>query len=249
MSNNEELFEDFKTQKYKIIDNIYEDKEFADYYEKLSELDKNSDIFIYEKYLNPIDVTLEIGSGNGRVFTPLFNNNYNIYGIEPSKEMIKYIPNNAQNRIYNLQLQHIKEIDLKNINNVIIPGTSISLFSYDEIDDLFKYLRGYQSKIKTILFDFLPTSYFINSDRKIMTMTINGIKYYTVNFFSEDRKRVFFNIIKYEKQFNNKVRKIGISKKNLYSEENIKAIFQKYNVHYNLISKNKDYIFVRGEFE
>lgn len=249
MSNNEEVFDDFKTKKYEVVKNIYKDKEFADYYKKLSGLDKNSDISIYEKYLNPTDVTLEIGSGSGRVLTPLFNNNYNIYGIEPSKEMIKYIPSNAQHRIYNIQLQRIKDIELKDINNVIIPGTSVSLFSYDEIDDFFKYLRTYQPKIKTIMLDFLTANYFINSNRKINTTNISDVKYYTVNFFSKDHNKIFFNITKYEKESNNKVRKIGISKKYLYSEKDIKSIFQKYNIHYDLILKSEDYIFARGVFK
>ena len=86
---------------------------------------------------------LEVGSGTGRVFNPLFNEGYNIFGLEPAKEMAEHIAYEGRERIYKLTLQEIEKFPLKDIEVIIIPNSN----------DFVKFLRvAFQESLTYLTF-------------------------------------------------------------------------------------------------
>ena len=63
-------------------------------------------------------------------------------------------------RIYKLTLQEIEKFPLKDIEVIIIPATSVSLFSHEEFFDFLKKVKETQPNIKKIIFDFLKEEFF-----------------------------------------------------------------------------------------
>lgn len=120
-----------RAEELEIIENLYEDDIFANYYRSIVNQDEllEDDIDSYKQFFDKSMPILEIGSGTGRIFNPLFEDGYNIFGLEPAKEMAKYITNEGRDRIYSLTLQEIGNLPQKNIEVIIIPATSVSLFS------------------------------------------------------------------------------------------------------------------------
>ncbi|EMB66702.1 hypothetical protein SMU26_04467 [Streptococcus mutans 3SN1] len=121
-----------RAEELEIIENLYEDDIFANYYRSIVNQDEllEDDIDSYKQFFDKSMPILEIGSGTGRIFNPLFEDGYNIFGLEPAKEMAKYITNEGRDRIYSLTLQEIGNLPQKNIEVIIIPATSVSLFSH-----------------------------------------------------------------------------------------------------------------------
>ncbi|EMC21938.1 hypothetical protein SMU80_01659 [Streptococcus mutans SF1] len=121
-----------RAEELEIIENLYENDIFANYYRSIVNQDEllEDDIDSYKQFFDKSMPILEIGSGTGRIFNPLFEDGYNIFGLEPAKEMAKYITNEGRDRIYSLTLQEIGNLPQKNIEVIIIPATSVSLFSH-----------------------------------------------------------------------------------------------------------------------
>lgn len=151
-----------KSENLEIIENLYADDIFANYYHSIVDQDAllEDDIDEYKQFFDKKMAVLEVGSGTGRVFNPLFNEGYNIFGLEPAKEMAEHIAYEGRERIYKLTLQEIEKFPLKDIEVIIIPATSVSLFSHEEFFDFLKKVKETQPNIKKIIFDFLKEEFF-----------------------------------------------------------------------------------------
>ncbi|MGH2110862.1 methyltransferase domain-containing protein [Aerococcus urinaeequi] len=204
-----------KSKDLDIVLDIYKDSDFKKYYDLISQT-PSKDISIYRKILDKDDIILEIGTGNGRIFSPLLELNYDIYGIEPSKLMIEKIKT-GKNRIFQLTLQNIEKLSLPRVDVVIIPATTICLFSFFEFKDFIFKVKDKYPGISYVYFDFVLPDTFYRKNNIIEKVVIDDETYIYTNFI-EDSK-VYFNII-------NK-NKLGISEKNLYTFELLKEYFGK----------------------
>ncbi|EHJ51877.1 methyltransferase domain-containing protein [Streptococcus macacae] len=238
------IYEKFKkrAQHLTVIDNLYEDETFSDYYKQVVNHDDllENDISLYKNYFNKQTPVLEIGSGTGRIFNPLFEEGYDIYGLEPSSEMSRYIARRGQNRIYQLTLQDIELLPKNDIEVVIIPATSVSLFSPSDLKSFLKSLLQKQPSIKSIVFDFLKEDFFESSMGVIQTNVIDGKKYYHTNFFDKDKKRIIYNLVNSEK--------LGISIKYYYSYQIVRAIFEELGMAIHIVTDSENYTMVEGVF-
>lgn len=229
-------------KKVKIVENLYLDEEFAEYYKSISDEDiiLNNDLPLYEKILKKSNNILEIGSGTGRVFNYLFLKGYNIHGLEPSKEMSDYILEEAKSRIYNLTFQEIDKLPLDDIETIIIPATSISLFSQGDFEIFLYKIINNQTKLKNIFFDFMEENFFLEFSEKISKKKIKQEKYYSVNFFDTYNRRIIYNVM------NSK--KLGVSIKYIYSLEVISKLFEKLNIRLDVLQSFDNYVMVEGIF-
>lgn len=231
-----------KSENLEIIENLYEDNIFADYYYSIA--NKNNlledDIDDYKRFFDKSMTVLEVGSGTGRIFNPLFNEGYNIFGLEPAKEMSEYIVYEGRERIYRLTLQQIEKFPQKDIEVIIIPATSISLFSHEEFFDFLKEIKETQPYIKKIIFDFLKEEFFEATSGIIQSTYVNEKKFYSVNFFDEAKERIIYNLVSSQK--------IGISIKYSYSYSTLKKAFERLGLSLNLVKDLDNYAMVEGVF-
>ena len=231
-----------KSNKLEVIDNLYEDGTFSEYYKLVTDEDSvlENDIDIYKRFFDKSESVLEIGSGTGRIFNNLFKHGYNIYGLEPSTEMSKYIDKNARNRIYPLTLQDIKYLPKNDIEVIIIPATSVSLFSLNDLEKFLKYVQKHQVSVKRIIFDFLKEDFFKGAMDAIQSYTLGLEKFYYVNFWDKSEERIIYNLV------NSK--KIGISVKYIYSHKSIQDLFEKLGITFNIILDSDSYTMIEGRF-
>jgi len=227
-----DIFNDKYNNNVKVVNDIYQDKDMASYYNANSII--IDDLYFYLNNLKSADKVLEIGTGNGRIFTPLFNHGIDMYGIEPAKEMIEHIrPKELSNRVFNISLQDFISKESKIYNKVIIPATSISVFSPQEIN-LFisKYLDEMPFNQFELLFDFLDINFFKATDSKIYRSKLGEYRVYSANYLKEDK--VYFNIY-----LNNGIEeKIGKSVKYIYTEDIIKNMLLKKNYNIEVTHSN-----------
>ena len=75
-----------RAEELEIIENLYEDDIFANYYRSIVNQDEllEDDIDSYKQFFDKSMPILEIGSGTDRIFNPLFEDVYNIFGLEPA---------------------------------------------------------------------------------------------------------------------------------------------------------------------
>ena len=72
-----------KSKSLTIVKDFYQDKDFAAYYNTVTSLNEfnlsqNNDYNYYTSNISKDSKILEIGSGNGRIFNQLFEENYNV---------------------------------------------------------------------------------------------------------------------------------------------------------------------------
>lgn len=234
-----------KAKSLTIVKDFYQDRDFAAYYNAVTLLNKsissqNNDYNFYISNLSKRSKILEIGSGNGRIFNRLFKENYNVYGLEPSLEMSAYINPTAKNRILHMTLQEFTlNAKILNLDTVIIPATSISLFSPADFENFLNSLLK-QSSFSTLIFDFLKPHYFLQSNNKITTVKVANNTFYSVNFLYNNS--IIFNII------SAKHKKIGISQKFIYSLEYFEKLFKKVNGKLEILRNETDYLMIKGDF-
>lgn len=230
-----------KAKQLKKIENLYDDITFSNFYQKIIEKDSFlvEDIEIYRNFLSKEKVTLEIGSGTGRIFNRLFLEGYNIYGLEPSTEMAKYIIPKGRERIYPIKIQEFEKVDIQ-LDTIIIPATTISLFSEKELQYLLQTIQNTQVHIKQIIFDVLTPLFFNQMVDKVSCIKFNDEKFYTANFYNTDNSKVIYNILNSEK--------LGISEKYVYSISELKELFASRNVKVEIIKGNSMYVMLKGEF-
>ena len=94
-----------------IINNIYQEVEFAQYYEAVACESISGDIEYYLDMLSKNDRVLEIGTGNGRVLKPLLAHGIDIYGIEPEQAMLEFLNEEEKSRVDFINPGQIKKLD------------------------------------------------------------------------------------------------------------------------------------------
>lgn len=217
----------------KFIDDFYDDSYFASYYHEVSQKTVD-DINWYKKILSREDAILEIGTGSGRVFLPLLLDGFDIYGIEPSSKMRKLI-NIGCERIYPYTLQNLEKIPKRDIQEIIIPATTVSLFPKDDFEEFLKNSKKIFPNVKRVFLDFLDTKYFVESNDIVKSEVYRDEKCYFTNFILDDY--VVFNIVTKDK--------CAVSKKYLYSIDYFTEISLNYGFNYEIIFKNKFYYFLK----
>lgn len=216
-----------------ITTDIYSDEDFSFFYNEIANnTEIHSDISFFIQELKGSSV-LEIGSGNGRIACPLIDAEINYIGIEPEYQMIKFLDKKYRNKIYHidlnsfLKLSNVKDI-LDDIDTIIIPATSISLFSPDEITDFLFRIRQFSKKFKRVIFDYNSPNFF---DNELHFNNTKHGKFYYANYI--DSTFVYYNVYYNEK--------LGVSKKYLYNEYIVQNIAEKVNMRYENLYQEKDY--------
>lgn len=221
------LFDIFKV-KYKegipIINDLYSDKDIINVYN--NEKHSTDEIAFYLSNLSKNDKILEIGAGNGRILIPLLEGGLDIYGIEPSKNMISKIKSSAiRARISNITLEEFLESKQTIFKEIIIPATSISLFSPTEIKAFIqKYLRNIPYNKFKLIFDFIDPKELKEQSGKIQSYKDVNYIVYSANYISDDK--IYYNIY----IDNGKKEKLSTSTKYIYDEDVIANILKDFSV-------------------
>ncbi|MGN7233152.1 class I SAM-dependent methyltransferase [Priestia megaterium] len=219
-----------------LVEDIYADTTFSLFYDNVGQNDIYNDINRYCVEIRQEPV-LEVGTGNGRVFKELVKRNINIYGIEPSKEMLNLMEAGIKQNVYKETFESfIENLVTKEAylipKTIIIPATSISLFQPVNIINNLKSFQKRFNFLPDIIFDFNKISSF--SDDLQYHYTDEG-KFYFSNHIHQDE--IFYNIYKDGK--------LGVSKKYIYNLEIIDDISSNLNCNFKVIFENENYYMVK----
>ena len=146
------------------IVNVYSNDIFADFYHKTT--DKNgfhNDLEFFKNNLDKEELTIEFASGTGRITTPLIEQGYHVIGIEYEKSMIDIMSESTKKNVIHgsiFDVEKNRRIYSK-AKNFIIPATSISLFSLNEVEKLFEKLQHINDDFN-IIFDIVDIKTLIN---------------------------------------------------------------------------------------
>lgn len=227
------------------ITEVYKDPLFSKYYNDSGGKGVNlhGDISFYKKYINPDMLTLEIASGNGRVISYLLENNFNIIGIEKEESMINQMESKYKKYVYKndiFNFEKLNEIYCK-ADYIIIPATSISLFSLKNIKEFIKNLVEVNQRFE-LIFDGINIENIIN-EKPFKDINKYGT-FYIQNFkvIEEESELIIYNL--YHKESN----KIGYSIKYNHSIESLINVLNSYNLSCEIKIKNDNYYMIVGEY-
>ncbi|MFK7681871.1 methyltransferase domain-containing protein [Priestia megaterium] len=227
-----------KKNNISITNNIYSDSHFVEFYNASVQYNGLNDIDILKEVLSKDDVILEIGSGNGRVYNVLASEGYNIYGLEPELEMIKYIDNDFKDKIFNIGVEEITSIENLKFSKVIIPATTISLFPQEQLVKFFSKFKEVLHKDGSIIFDLLNPNYIKRNIEKITSYKTLNSTFFLGNTIIDSQ--YILNI--YMK--NKGIEKIGYSIKNIHEDSFFENISQKLNYKVKVVYKNDAFSFL-----
>ncbi|HDT6947481.1 hypothetical protein I6B70_13120 [Staphylococcus aureus] len=198
------------------IVNVYSNNLFAEFYHNTT--DENgfhNDLDFFKKHLRKNKLTVEFASGTGRITTPLLRDGYKILGIEYEKSMIDIMPEDTKKNVINASVFDINKNEelYKIAESFIIPATSISLFSINQIEELFSYLKDINERF-SIIFDIVNIESLItNNPQKVINE--NGTFYY-INFPKDEY--IIYNL--YHKNSN----MLGYSVKYNHTKESLLSL-------------------------
>ncbi|AHA10883.1 class I SAM-dependent methyltransferase [Bacillus toyonensis] len=223
-----------------LVEDFYSDTDFVQFYNQALKDESYKDLKVLKNILFTNDTILEIGSGSGRVFNTLSAEGYNIYGLEPSVEMNKYILNEYKSKIFNIKIQELDKLVDKELlfSKIIIPATTISLFSHEDFEDFLKKSESILDLKGSIIFDFINPQYLDSINGKINLMNYKESKYYFSNYIEYP----FFILNVFLQQ--GSLKKLGYSIKHLYSIDYLNNLCNKYNYSLDVIFKNDTYLMV-----
>ena len=149
-----------------IINNIYQEVEFAQYYEAVACESISSDIEYYLDMLSKNDRVLEIGTGNGRVLKPLLAHGIDIYGIEPEQAMLEFLNEEEKSRVYIGGIEKLTQFNhTSKYSYIIIPATSVSLFDEQIFSNFLSEAKKVLNSKGKIIFDFIGNGFLYNMVR------------------------------------------------------------------------------------
>lgn len=232
---------DSKTQ----ITELYHDPLFSKYYNNSGSKGVNlhGDIMFYKKHINPDALTLEIASGNGRVISALLEENFNILGVEREQSMINQMEYKYRKYVYKNDIFNFKELNevYCEADYIIIPATSISLFSWEDIKSFIENLVDVNQSFE-LIFDGINIESIINK-KPFKEINRYGT-FYIQNFkmVKDTSEWIIYNI--YHKESN----KIGYSIKYNHSIESLIDILKRYNISNKIKISNESYYMIVGEY-
>ncbi|MGX7418168.1 class I SAM-dependent methyltransferase [Carnobacterium gallinarum] len=216
-----------KIKSSEITNDIYKSPTFIEYYNYATEL---NDLSFYKKVLGKNEKILEIGTGTGRIFTPLRKSGYNITGIELSKEMMSCIPSKFRQFVKNMSIFELGN-EKKEYDAVIIPATTISLFSFAEIEKILTLLRKILKKNGNIFFDIIDSNFFLETSNQLQKESFENTTYYFTNFINGNK--IVYNI--YAKNH------LGYSVKYMHTDQDINSLFTNFNFKKVFVESNNSY--------
>lgn len=222
------------------IINVYSDNILADFYHKTTpENGFYNDLEFFKKNLSKEENIVELASGTGRILKPLIDDGFSVMGVESESEMIEILPKKYRKYINNNNILDFQKVKLlyEQADCFIIPATSISLFSLNELERLFSFLSQLKKSFK-IYFDVIDmTDFLISTPKK--EMNINGTFYY-INFQYENF--IIYNI--YHKETNT----LGYSKKYNHSKQSLKTLLNQFDFDFDFLNVKKNYYMVRADY-
>ncbi|MCO4349241.1 hypothetical protein MTR10_11150 [Staphylococcus agnetis] len=223
------------------IVNVYSKSIFADFYHATT--DRNAfynDLDFFRKEISKSDLTIELASGTGRILCPLLDEGFNMLGIEKEKSMINVMSSKYRKFVINNDIFNFEENRniYKKAHCFIIPATSISLFSLDQIKKFFEYIVSVNNNF-SVIFDIIDiNSLIVDPPKKIVNN--QGLFYYT-NFPKNDF--IIYNL--YHVNSNS----IGFSFKYNHSLERLKQVLSTIGFEITLSKIDLDYFMVKAVYE
>ncbi len=129
-----------KSENLEIIENLYADDIFANYYHSIVDQDAllEDDIDEYKQFFDKKwqywKLVVELGES---LILCLMRVTISLAWSQQKKWRNTLLMRDVK-RIYKLTLQEIEKFPLKDIEVIIIPATSVSLFSHEEFFDFFE---------------------------------------------------------------------------------------------------------------
>jgi cyclopropane fatty-acyl-phospholipid synthase-like methyltransferase len=240
---NDVLFGSFlrkaKEKNIPVTSDIYSDSHFSDFYNlTLQSNEMMDDIGIYRNAFQKKDSILEIGSGNGRVFNVFAKEGFDIYGIEPAREMTKFIDEKYKDRVFHIGIEDLPSLKGYKFNKMIIPATTISLFNKRLLTKFFMDARNLLHPNGSIIFDFLNTDLIENQKGKINSHKTPEGKF----FYGNDIINHSYVLNIYMKQGNKE--KIGYSIKEMHTLNLFESLAKDLGYTNSLIFQDQTYYFL-----
>ncbi|MCU5725451.1 hypothetical protein OCF66_10625, partial [Bacillus toyonensis] len=148
--------------------------------------------------------------------------------------------NEYKSKIFNIKIQELDKLVDKELlfSKIIIPATTISLFSHEDFEDFLKKSESILDLKGSIIFDFINPQYLDSINGKINLMNYKESKYYFSNYIEYP----FFILNVFLQQ--ESLKKLGYSIKHLYSIDYLNNLCNKYNYSLDVIFKNDTYLMV-----
>lgn len=221
-----------------IINNIYQEVEFAQYYEAVACESISGDIEYYLDMLSKNDRVLEIGTGNGRVLKPLLAHGIDIYGIELEQAMLEFLNEEEKSRVYIGGIEKLTQFNhTSKYSYIIIPATSVSLFDEQIFSNFLSEAKKVLNSKGKIIFDFINPGQIKKLDGVVSIDKISDQLFMSGNFVQG--KKFIYNI--YTKTAKGS-RKLGYSIKNIYTIDQVNHLGEQLGYTSRIIKKQPDYI-------
>lgn len=171
-----------------IINNIYQEVEFTQYYEAIARESISGDIEYYLDIFSKDDQVLEIGTGNGRVLKPLLAHGIDIYGIEPEQAMLEFLNEEEKSRVYVGGIEKLAQFNHSSkYSYIIIPATSISLFDEQCFSNFLSEAKKVLTRKGKIIFDFINPEQINKLDGVVSIDKISNQLFMSGNFVQGEK--------------------------------------------------------------
>lgn len=242
MSNNQLIY--YKIQKmissYTKINNIYEHDDMVKFYNNITNQSSfNNDISFYKKKLDKSKFIIELASGSGRVLTELVDDGFNVTGIEYESAMINSMPLKYHEYVIQSDIFDFNTLSplYQKVDSLILPATSITLFSLEKFENLLKNIMQLNKKFN-IIFDFYNIEDLITESPK-KVLNENGT-FYSINF--KNHNNFIYNLYHKEKDI------LGISVKYAHSLDNLVSLLNRINMEVNVVPITQSYYMIEGTY-
>lgn len=220
-----------------LVDVFYEDPYFSNVYNQMCNGIEDKSQYI--QVLNQNQSILEIGSGSGRILQFLIEQGFNVHGVEPSGEMLKFIQPIYRKQIFQMGIEDIRRLGTAVYDCIIIPATTVSLFDFETFEIFLEDASYLLKEEGEIIFDFWDETYVEQLNDCIQKVEIDGNLVFYSNFIRKEQ--LIFNM--YVKI--NEKGKLGFSQKYIYTEAYLQGICRKYKFFYTLLEVKNNCKMVR----
>ncbi|EUJ26325.1 class I SAM-dependent methyltransferase [Listeria cornellensis] len=209
-----------------LVKDFYDDAYFSDVYNQMCETINDKDQYL--AMISRDQKVLEIGTGSGRMFHFLTDEGYDVSGVEPAGEMLKFINPLYRHKVYQIGIEVINSLGMMQFDCIIIPATTVSLFDFATFEQFLKDATNLLTENGEIIFDFWDENYVDKLDDSLQKVKIDGKSVFYSNFIRDEQ--LIFNM--YTKT--DEKGKLGVSKKYIYTEKYLREACAKYGYSYAL---------------